>query len=114
MQGVRQINYESGTYSAFFQRADARYLRAVCLLKLGHYEESLGWFEAADQNREFLLIYSGLAHLGQADAYVKLNRPEQAAGHYRTFLELFADSDPEYADEVARAREQLRLLELPG
>jgi hypothetical protein len=112
LEGVREARYVSaGHYSSFFQRADARYLRAECLMELGRPEEALRWYDSADQNIEFLLIYTGMAHLRQAEANEQLGRSAAAVEHYRIFLDLFDAPDEFYADDVARARERLAALE---
>ena len=108
---VAEVSYPSGGYSSVFERADARFLRADCLMALGRPEEALGWYEVADQNREFQLIYTGMAHLRQAEACEQLGRRAEAVEHYRIFLELYAESDPAYAEDVAGAQERLSLLE---
>jgi tetratricopeptide (TPR) repeat protein len=103
-----------GGYSSFFQRGDARFLRAQCLAELGRHEEALGWFESADQNIEFLLIYSAFAHFEQAKSLEALGQPLVAAARYRDFLSLMEDCDPEYVDMVAQANERVRVLEPEG
>jgi tetratricopeptide (TPR) repeat protein len=112
LERVREARYVSaGEHSSFFQRADARYLRAECLMKLGRPEEALGWYDAADQAMEFLLIYTGMSHLRQAEANEQLGRQADAIEHYRIFLELFDAPDEFYVDDVARARDRLAALE---
>ncbi len=113
LEQVREFRYPRGYYSSFFQRADARYLRARCLAELGRDEEALGWFDASAQNIEFLLIYGAFAHLGQAESLERLGRPADAASHYRSFVDLMDESDPEYAADLGEARARLQVLD-PG
>ncbi|RKZ17459.1 hypothetical protein DRQ53_03475 [bacterium] len=107
---VTEARYGSGGYSSFFQRADARYLRAECLVELGRPEEALGWYEAADQAMEFLLIYSGMAHFGQAQALEQLGREPEAMTHYRVFLDLYEQADTGYAQDIDFALARLAEL----
>jgi tetratricopeptide (TPR) repeat protein len=108
---VHRYRYMVGNYSAFFQRADGRYLRALCLAELGRHREAVGWFDAADEGVEFLGIYTAFGHLGQARSYEALGMREDAVEHYRRFLRLMEGCDPGYAGEVADAAERLQRLE---
>jgi tetratricopeptide (TPR) repeat protein len=114
LERVRQCRYPVGQYSAFFQRGDASYLRARCLIELGRFEEAPGWFAGAGGKVEFQLILGVFGRLGEAEAMEGLGRLEDAARNYRKFIELMDGCDSEFEGVVAEARERLQSLERAG
>jgi tetratricopeptide (TPR) repeat protein len=98
--------------SVFAAEAYDRYFRGELLSRLGRDDEALGWFRSIAERAAYELVYLAPAQLRQAEIYDKRGDRKQAAEHYRRFVELWREADPELQREVERARK--RLLELRG
>lgn len=58
-------------------------------------------------------MYLAPAEARQAEICERLGDPEAAIAHYRRFLELWHDADPELGPWIAHARARLQALGVP-
>jgi DNA-binding SARP family transcriptional activator/TolB-like protein len=96
----------------FLTRANERYLRAELLAELGREAESLRWLEGMGYGSVGEIPFRAPAHLRQAEIHETLGNRAEAADHYRRFLELWRNADPEFQPKTESARR--RLAELAG
>ena len=97
--------------SVFVAEAYDRYRRAELLAKDGREDEALGWFGSIAERAAFELVYLAPAHLRRAEIYDRRGNRDAAVEHYRRFIDLWRDADPELQPMVTRARERLAALE---
>ncbi|MGD2216762.1 MAG: hypothetical protein PVJ64_08395 [Gemmatimonadales bacterium] len=89
--------------------AHQRFLRAEVLEALGREEEALNWYASLGLSPGEV-SHIAPAHLRRAEILERLGRPEEAVLHYRRFIALWRDCDPELEAEVARAESALERL----
>ena len=77
-----------------FGQEHARYLRAEALMALRRYGEALRWYRTSFQGSPMELVYLAPSHLRQAQIHEARGEREQAATHYRHFVELWRDAQP--------------------
>jgi hypothetical protein len=56
------------------------------------------------------LVYLAPSHLRQAEIYDRRGDPRQAVKHYRRFIELWSNADPELQPVVDGARKRVAEL----
>jgi tetratricopeptide (TPR) repeat protein len=95
----------------FASEAYYRYTRAELLERLGREDEALGWYGSIAERAAYELVYLAPAHRRQAEIYARRGQPDLAAQHYRRFIELWSEADPELQPVVAEARRRLAELE---
>jgi DNA-binding SARP family transcriptional activator/TolB-like protein len=91
--------------------ADERFLRAELLRALGREDEALRVFASFPDPEGYDLHYLALSHLGRARIHDARGDAGRAATHYRRFIALWADADPELQPLVLEARARLDGLE---
>lgn len=96
--------------SEIYTLAFPRFLRAMALKEAGREEEALGWF-ATLETTPYELVFRGPSHLQRAEIYEESGDREQALEHYRAFVGLWENADPELQPAVERARAALERLE---
>lgn len=96
-------------WSPLFSGAHERYLRAEVLEALARDEEAINWYASLGL-LPAEVSYLAPAHLRRAEIYERLDRPEEAAFHYKRFIDLWREPDPELRPEVARAENALQRL----
>ncbi len=97
--------------SIYYNLLFARQLRADLLFALGRWEESIAWYRSLEETGgDDAYIQAAYSHLRRAEAFERLGKPRDAVWHYRRFLELWRDPDPELRPIVRRAEERLRRL----
>jgi tetratricopeptide (TPR) repeat protein len=96
---------------AFVAEAYDRYFRAELLERAKREDEALGWFQSIAERAAYELVYLAPSHLHQAEIYRRRGQRDLAVQHYRRFIELWGESDPELQPAVAEARKQLAELE---
>jgi DNA-binding SARP family transcriptional activator/TolB-like protein len=84
-----------------------RWLRAQLLAGTGRGAEALRWFGTFPDPVARDLPYLAPSHLRRARIHDAAGEGAEAAWHYRRFVELWADADPELQPEVERARARL-------
>jgi DNA-binding SARP family transcriptional activator/tetratricopeptide (TPR) repeat protein len=96
---------------ALVAEAYDRYFRAELLERAKREDEALGWLQSIAERSAYELVYLAPSHLRQAEIYQRRNQRDLAAQHYRRFIELWREADPELQPVVAEARSQLATLE---
>jgi tetratricopeptide (TPR) repeat protein len=87
-----------------------RWLRAEALTATGRAREALPWYASLSEHSVFDLPYIAPAHLRRGEICERLGEREQAIGHYRRVVELWANADPELRPMVAQAEQGLARL----
>ena len=96
--------------SVFVAEAYDRYRRAELLADEGREDEALGWLRSIAERAAYELVYLAPAHLRQAEIYDRQGTRGAAVEHYRKFIDLWRDADPELQPVVNKARERLAAL----
>jgi hypothetical protein len=73
-------------------------------------EEALGWFGSIAERAAYELVYLAPAHRRQAEIHDRRGDRARAAQHYRRFIQLWGEADPELQPIVATARKRLQEL----
>jgi tetratricopeptide (TPR) repeat protein len=97
--------------SVFVAEAYDRYFRAELLADAGREDEALGWLRSIAERAAYELVYLAPAHLRQAEIYDKRGDRSKAVQHYKKFIELWRDADPELQPAVEQARKRAGELE---
>jgi DNA-binding SARP family transcriptional activator/TolB-like protein len=84
-----------------------RWLRAELLRETGQVAEALRWYGTFPDPLGRDLAYVAPSHLRRAEIHEAAGNADQAADHYRRFIGLWSDADPELQPEVQRARARL-------
>jgi len=95
-------------------QAYERWARADLLFRTGRLSEALPWFATLAETSIDGLIYLAPAESRQAEISERLGDRAGAIAHYRRFLELWREADPEFAPWVTYARSRLQALERGG
>lgn len=96
--------YALAVASPFHAAARERFLRAGLLAELGRPQEALAFFTSLGDGSVYDLPFLAPAHLRVAALLEELGQAERAAEHYRRFVELWRDADPEFRPAVEEAR----------
>lgn len=96
--------------SELYTLAFPRFLRAMSLQEAGRGEEAIGWFATLEVS-PYELVFRAPSHLHRAEIYEQSGDRERAIEHYRAFVELWEDADPELQPRVEQARAALARLE---
>ncbi|HEX5963304.1 MAG TPA: BTAD domain-containing putative transcriptional regulator [Gemmatimonadales bacterium] len=97
--------------SVFAAEAYDRYFRAELLERANREDEALGWFRSMAERAAYELVYLAPSHLRQAQIYDRRGERNLAARHYRRFIDLWRDADPELQPVVEGARSRLAALQ---
>ncbi|HEV2084624.1 MAG TPA: tetratricopeptide repeat protein, partial [Gemmatimonadales bacterium] len=92
---------------AFVAEAYDRYFRGELLERARREDEALGWFQSIAERAAYELVYLAPSHLRQAEIYQRRGQRDLAVQHYRRFIELWREADPELQPVVAEARRRL-------
>ncbi len=111
-EGTMVIDADLRHTSPFYNRAFERFLRAEILLELGRDPEARGWYEGIVETGMWEALFLAPAHRRLGEIYTRLGERARAADHYKRFVEIWADPDPELRPIVEHAR--TRLAELSG
>ena len=87
-----------------------RYLRAELLSANDRDDEALIWYNGFTEGSVYALTYLAPSHLRRAEIYERRGEQEQAVFHYRRFIELWSQSDPELRPIVEQAEQALARL----
>jgi tetratricopeptide (TPR) repeat protein len=93
-----------------FTQEHARHLRVLVLSAQQKHREALQWIETSFQGAPSEIVYLAPMHLERAEIYQRLGEREKAAEHYRRFLVLWRDCDPELRPVLERAKSELARL----
>jgi tetratricopeptide (TPR) repeat protein len=101
--------YMTTIASSFSSQPHHRFARAELLDEMGRSEEALVWLEGFG-HRLPDLIFLAPSHLKRAEIYERLGERENAALHYKRFIQLWQDCDPELRPMVEAAERALERL----
>jgi len=90
-----------------FTQEHARYLRVHVLRAQQKHKEALQWIETSFQGAPSEIVYLAPMQLEQAEIYARLGEREKSAEHYRRFLVLWRDCDPELRPVLETAKSEL-------
>jgi tetratricopeptide (TPR) repeat protein len=93
-----------------FANGHERFLRAEMLQALGRDEEALQRYASFPAPSAYDLHYLAPSHLHRAEIHERRGERERAREHYRRFVELWQDADPELQPLVANAERKLAQL----
>lgn len=79
--------------------------------RLGRYDEALRWYQL-NGARLLAPVLLASSHYHRGEIYEAMGDREKAQLHYRAFVELWRDADPQYQPVVQKVRR--RLVELSG
>jgi hypothetical protein len=103
------VAYPNMPASELCSFAFPRYLRAGSLQVAVRGEESIGWFATLAVSA-YELVFRTPSHLHRAEIYDQSGDRARAIEHYRAFLALWEDADPELQPLVRDARTALQRL----
>ncbi|HEV8355942.1 MAG TPA: hypothetical protein VGQ17_04150 [Gemmatimonadales bacterium] len=87
-----------------------RFLRADLLHRLGRDAEALRWLQTSLQGAPNEFVYLAPSHLLQGQIYERMGDRAKAAEHYRRFVNLWRNCDPELRPRLEEARARLAAL----
>ena len=87
-----------------------RYFRAELLAEMKKDDEALGWLRSIAERASYELVYLAPAQVRQAEIYDRRGDRDEAVKHYRRFIELWQNAEPELQPLVAGARKRLAEL----
>jgi tetratricopeptide (TPR) repeat protein len=90
-----------------FTQEHARHLRVLVLRAQQKHREALQWIETSFQGAPSEIAYLAPMHLQRAQIYERLGEREKAVEHYRRFLVLWRDCDPELWPVLQGAKSEL-------
>ncbi|HET6341344.1 MAG TPA: BTAD domain-containing putative transcriptional regulator [Gemmatimonadota bacterium] len=105
-----QVPYERAVASPFFALSRERWLEAGLLNDLGRPREALPLYGSFLDTSLFDLPYLAPSHLARARIHERLGERGDAVRHYRQFIELWREADPELRPRVEEARRRLARL----
>jgi tetratricopeptide (TPR) repeat protein len=108
---LRGASWEKSGSSAFYSQVYERYTRAEVLRAAGQNPEALRWYETASKHSSFDVVYLAPSYLRRAEIYEQLGEKKRAIDHYRRFLELWQECDPELRPTLEKAQISLARLE---
>jgi tetratricopeptide (TPR) repeat protein/TolB-like protein len=103
------VAYPNMPASELYSLAFPRYLRARSLQGAGRGEEAIGWFATLEVS-PYELVFRAPSHLHRAEIYDQSGDGDRAVEHYRAFLALWEDADPDLQPLVRDARAALQKL----
>ncbi len=99
--------YQYMVASAFFSLARERFLLATLLDEAGRTDEALRWYGTFEDVGAHDRMYIAPSHLRRARIHERLGSLDDAAEHYRAFIGLWRDADPEFQPLVEEAQTRL-------
>lgn len=104
------VDFGSARTSPFYARSRQRFVRGELLQGLGRDSAALGWYSGIGEIFPYDVLYLAPSHLRQAEILAVRGEHAAAAAHYRRFLALWSESDPELRRWRDYARERLALV----
>ncbi len=102
-----KVPYHHAYASPFFTQPLERYTRAEALREVGRAEEALTWYSSFAEVSVYDLTFLAPSHFRRAQIHEQRGDGAKATEHYRRFLDLWQDADPEFAEWVESARERV-------
>jgi tetratricopeptide (TPR) repeat protein len=100
------LTFASEIYTLSFPR----FLRAMSLQEVDRGEEAIRWYATLEVS-PYELVFRGPSHLHRAEIYEQSGDTRRAIEHYRAFVTLWENADPELQPLVEQARAALARLE---
>jgi tetratricopeptide (TPR) repeat protein len=101
VHGTRKdVRFDQTYLSPFASQTYERFMLAEWLEQLGRHKEALPWYNSFEGASLYDLAYAAPAHFRQGRIHEQLGRTEQAVAHYRRFVTLWAECDPELRGAV--------------
>ncbi len=91
----------------FYSSPEDRFLRGEIYTQLERPDDALRWYATMNTITNHDSPYLAVSHLRRAEAYERLGDAGNAAEHYREFIDLWRDCDPELRPMVEEARRAL-------
>jgi tetratricopeptide (TPR) repeat protein len=109
-EGMRmQVAYPITWSSELYTLGHARYLRGMALQETGQGEEAIRWY-ATLISSPYELVLRGPMYFHRGRIYEESGDRDRAAAHYRMFVDLWKNADPELQPMVEEARAALQRL----
>jgi serine/threonine-protein kinase len=105
-----RVTYPLMFSSPFHSRARHRYLRARLLESEGDDARALDWYAGLADQAIYDMVYLAPASLRQGEIHERRGEAALAAAHYRRFVELWTEADPELQPLVEEVRARLARL----
>jgi tetratricopeptide (TPR) repeat protein len=105
----RRTSFWRRVLTPFRDEPQERYLRAELLAELGRYDEALRWLSRIGYERTDMPMRAP-AHLLTAQIHERMGAVDSAAVHYKRFIDLWRDCDPELRPQVETAQRALERL----
>lgn len=109
-----EIWYEYKLTSPYFVQVAERFHRAELLVSAGRDREALDWYANLVATSLYEIAYLGMAELRQGQIHERLGNADAAMRHYRRFIELWRECDPELRSLVETAESRLGDLSQAG
>jgi tetratricopeptide (TPR) repeat protein len=106
-----KFNWIFTHFSPFLARTRERFLLAEALREAGELDQALVWYNLASMQSTLDVLYRAPCHLRRGEIHEELGNDEDALRHYRRFVELWAECDPELRPRVDEARMAIARLE---
>jgi tetratricopeptide (TPR) repeat protein len=110
LRGRYARTWQRAYSSPFFSQSYERFLRARALAELGRTAEAMRWYGSGWISNGFDLVYLAPGELGQAEILDRQGDRAGAQAHYRAFVALWRDADPELRPAVRRVEERIAAL----
>jgi tetratricopeptide (TPR) repeat protein len=99
--------YQLVVVSPFVAMSRERFLLATLLEEAGRTDEALMWYGSFEHSSPHDRMYVAPSHLRRGRIHQRLGNHEIAADHYRAFIDLWRDADPEFQSMVEEAQARL-------
>ena len=101
------VSYQDTMSSPFLSLSPERYLKASLLVEMGEYERALPILSSFSETSFFDEVFVAPAHFLRGEAFTALGQPEEAAEHYRRFIEMWQDCGVPLCSRVEDAQKRL-------
>ncbi len=106
----RRTLYEPMMMTYFYSQTYERFMMAELMKEHGRQEEALAWYANLADMSAVEIVYRPLCHLRQAQILEGLGRNDEAAAHYRHFIEMWSGCDQPLVPMLEEARSRLRAI----
>lgn len=111
-ESVVEAPFEFAMTSSFWSQALERYLRAQLLAEVGRYDDASAVLRTFDETGLLDAIYRAPAQLKLGEIAERRGDADSALNHYRRFIHLWQDCDPELRPLVVEAQRRIERLQV--